>query len=147
MKPGIKSDTAKAGKNLAKQAVKQIAQEPFEILKQAGKQVIGGETLKPPTPQEGPQTQGPRGVSPELREKIKKKDTRLIEALEKEIEDIKVQKKLAEQKRLEAAQPPEAPKPLVEPSTKRSRKLFSFGPKAQAERQKTRVEKPLPPTG
>lgn len=147
MKPGLKSDTAKSTKNLAKQAAKQIAQEPFEILKQAGKQVVGGETLKYPTPQEVPQTQSPGGVTPELREKIKEKDTRLIEALEKEIEDIKVQKKMEEQKGVEKAPPQEAPKPLVEPLTRRSRKLFSFGPKAQAERQKTRVEKPLPPTG
>lgn len=125
-------------KKVAQQVVKQIAQEPFEILKQAGKQVVGGEA---------PQTQSSEPVNPELREKIKEKDTRLIEALEKEIEDIKAQKKLAEQKRLGVVPPPEAPKPLVEPSTKRSRKLFSFGPKAQAERQRTRVEKPLPPTG
>ncbi|KKT67526.1 MAG: hypothetical protein UX25_C0032G0003 [Candidatus Woesebacteria bacterium GW2011_GWC2_45_9] len=133
-------------KKAVKQVAKTIAQEPFEILKQAGKQVVGGETLKNQTPQRLPQSQSP-GVSPELREKIKEKDTRLIEALEKEIEDIKAQKKLEEQKRIEKAPPQEAPEPLVEPSTKRSRKLFSFGAKTQAERQKTRVEKPLPPSG
>ncbi len=138
MKPGIKSDTAKSAKSLAQQAARQIAQEPFEILKQAEKQVVGGEA---------PQTQRSEPVNPELREKIKEKDTRLIEALEKEIEDIKAQKKMEEQKRAEKAPSPEAPEPLVEPSTKRSRKLFSFGPKTQAERQKTRVEKILPPTG
>ncbi len=138
MKPGIKSDTAKSAKSLAQQAARQVAREPFEILKQAGRQVVGGEV---------PQTQSSEPVNPELREKIKEKDTRLIEALEKEIEDIKAQKKLAEQKRVEKAPPQETPKPLVEPSTKRSRRLFSFGPKTQAERQKTRVEKPLPPSG
>lgn len=147
MKPGIKSDTTKSVKGLTKQVARQVAQEPFEILKQAGKQVVGGETLKYQAPQEVPQTQGPGVAIPELKEKIKEKDTRLIEALEKEIEDIKAQKKLEEQKRLEEAQAPEAKKPLVEPSTKRSRKLFSFGAKTQAERQKTRVEKPLPPSG
>jgi len=135
-------------KKVVKQVAKQIVQEPLEILKQAGKQVAEGETLKYPIPQEVPQTQSPGGgVTPELREKIKEKDTRLIEALEKEIEDIKAQKKMEEQKRVEKASPQEAPKALLEPSTKRSRKLFSFGSKAQAERQKTRVEKPLPPTG
>ena len=131
-------------KKTVKQVAKQIAQEPFEILKQAAEQVARGETLKYQKPQEVPQTPGP--VTPELKEKIREKDTRLIEALEKEIEDIKAQKKMEEQKRIEEA-PQEAPKPLVEPSTKRSRKLFSFGAKTQAERQKTRVEKPLPPSG
>ena len=146
MKPGIKSDTAKSAKSLAGQAAKQIAQEPLEILKQAGKQVAAGETLRQPTQPEGLPTQS-LGVSPELKEKIKEKDTRLIEALEKEIEDIKAQKKLEEQKRVEQVPPPEAPKSLVEPLTKRSRKLFSFGAKTQAERQKTRVEKILPTSG
>lgn len=134
-------------KKTVKQVAKQIAREPLEILKQTGEQVAGGETLRYPTPQERPQTQSPGGVTPELKDKIKEKDTRLLQALEKEIEDIRAQKKLEEQKRVEQAPPPEAPKPLLEPSAKRSRKLFSFGPKAQAERQKTRVEKPLPPSG
>ena len=145
MKLGIKSDTGKSARDLAKQAAKQIAREPLEILKQAGRQV-GGEVLPAPTPQEGLQEQGANAVKPELREKIKSQDRRLIQALEKEIEDIKAQKKMAGE--AQESQPQEEPqKPLVEPSTKPSRKLFSFGRKAQAERQKTRVEKPIPTSG
>lgn len=144
MKSGIKSDAGKSARDLAKQAAKQIAREPLEILKQAGRQV-GGEVLRTPTSQERAQTQSTGPANPELREKIKVQDRRLIEALEKEIEDIKVQKKMAEQP--EPQPKMESQKPLVEPSTKPSRKLFSFGPKAQAERQKTRVEKPIPTSG
>lgn len=132
-------------KQVVKQVARQIAREPLEILKQTGKQV-GGEVLRTPMSHEGPQTQSSGPLNPELKEKIKVQDRRLIEALEKEIEDIKAQKKMAQQAG-EAQAKVEPPKPLVEPSTKRSRKLFSFGPKAQAERQKTRVEKPLQPSG
>ena len=144
MKPGIKVGAGKSARDLAKQAAKQIAREPLEILKQAGRQV-GGEALRPQTPQEGPQAQGAEPVKPELKEKIKAQDRRLIQALEKEIEDIKAQKEMAGQQEPQPKAEPQ--KPLVEPSTKPSRKLFSFGPKAQAERQKTRVEKPIPTSG
>ena len=147
MKPGIKSDTAKSAKSLAGQAAKQIAQEPLEILKQAGKQ-LAGEGQKPM--EVAPPTVETRvflGVPPEEKKRIQTRDTRLLQALEEEIKDIRKQKEMEEQKRIEQLAPQVAPKPLVEPSTKRSRKLFSFGPKAQAERQKTRVERPLPPSG
>lgn len=126
---------------------KQVAQEPFEILKQAARQVVGTENLRVQKPQEVAQPQRPEPAYSQPEEKIKEKDTRLIEALEKEIEDIRAQKKMQEQRVKEEPLPRKAPEPLVEPSTKRSRRLFSFGRKTQAERQKTRVEKPLPPSG
>ncbi|MBI4153677.1 hypothetical protein HY503_01645 [Candidatus Woesebacteria bacterium] len=133
-------------KRIVKQVARQIVQEPLEILKQGGKQIARTETLRTQKPQGAP-NQSSEETNKQLEQKIKEKDTRLIAALEKEIEDIRTQKKIEEQKAKEQPQPPEVKKPLVEPSTKRSRRLFSFGPKAQAERQKTRVEKPLPPTG
>lgn len=36
---------------------------------------------------------------------------------------------------------------LIEPTAKKGRRLFSFGQKQAAERQTTRVEKPVPPSG
>lgn len=133
-------------KKVVTQVARQIAQEPIEILKQGGKQIEGAETLRTQAPQEAP-NQSSEQTNKQPEQKIKEKDTRLIEALEKEIEDIRAQKKMQEQKAKGELPPPEAPEPLVEPSTKRSRRLFSFGRKTQAERQKTRVEKPLPPSG
>lgn len=134
-------------KKVAQQVAKQIAREPLEILKQAGKQLAGeGQKpmeVAPPTLE----TQTSPGVPLEEKKRIQTRDTRLLQALEEEIKDIRKQKEMEEQKAKEQPASQEAPKPLVEPSTKRSRKLFSFGPKTQAERQKTRVEKPLPPTG
>lgn len=133
-------------KKVVTQVARQIAQEPIEILKQGGKQIAATETLRTQAPQEAP-NESSEQTNKQPEQKIKEKDTRLIEALEKEIEDIRAQKKMQEQKAKGQLPPPEAPEPLVEPSTKRSRRLFSFGRKTQAERQKTRVEKPLPPSG
>lgn len=146
----IIGDTAKSAKNIAKQVAKQIAQEPLEVLKQVGRQVTSTETGE--LPQTGGQTRPTQEIPAGEVEKIKVQGQRQLAALEQELQDILVQEK---QKKLAKVQEDrrageiskEEEKPLVEPSTKRSRRLFGFGPKAQAERQKTHVEKPLPPSG
>jgi glutathione peroxidase-family protein len=173
---GTINDTKKTTQQIAQQVAKQIAEEPFEILKQAGKQVSGTE------PQEESSTRGPleekKEVTPQLKEKIKVQGERQLQALQKEVEDIKeqkifanLQKRIAEGEEVPLDDYPELSreekevlkaqmlavlarkkkvaeeKPLVEPAVKPSRKLFDFGPKTQAERQKTHVERPLPPSG
>lgn len=46
----ISSDVTKSAKTIAQKAAKQIAQEPFEVLKQARRQVTGEEAERPPQP-------------------------------------------------------------------------------------------------
>lgn len=136
-------------KKAIKQVVRQIAQEPLEILKQAGKQVVA-EVQKPmevaPRTAEAPRVSP--GVPLEEKKRIQTRDARLIQALEEEIKDIRKQKEMEEAKRMqEESQKEEKKKSLPSVPTKPSRRLFAFGAKAQAEKQKTRVEKPLPPSG
>jgi hypothetical protein len=65
----------------------------------------------------------------------------------KEIREKKAQEKIM-QAQAQSQMPPEPQiKPLQEPASKPSRRLFSFGPKTAAERKKTRVERVQPPTG
>lgn len=130
-------------KNIAKQAAKQIVQEPLEILKKAGEQVVGAPSVEN-KPQ---QSQIEKPVTPQEVQKKHAKARSLYTALENELKEIRARE--AQKKQLEQQPQPAKPqeKPLVEPPTKRSRRLFGFGQKAQAEKQKTRVEKPLPPSG
>jgi hypothetical protein len=134
---------------LAKRVVRQIVAEPFEVLKKAPEQIAGMEKA----PQEiltAPEKQAT--ITPEEKAKIEAQGNRQLKALEAEIKDIQ---KLQKQKEAARAQEGQSPEPqelaqkrmLKEPPTKRSRRLFHFGKKAQAEKQKTRIEKPLPPSG
>lgn len=159
----------------AQNIAKQIAAEPWEILKTARQQI--GE--KPQAPIQPDKESRPAAEVENLGQKDKQLSARQMEALNRELADIardklikKLQEKIAageevylgeypqlsaEQKQvlqaqIEAvkarqAQQIASEKPLVEPSVKRSRRLFDFGRKTQAERQKTRVERPLPPSG
>lgn len=159
--------------------VKQVLAEPWEVLKEAGKQVTGMET-----PADRPQENKTQPVVDETSKRLeedKQLSLRRIEALNRELADIvrdklwrELQEKIAageevyleeypqlslEQKqvlqaqieaiKVRQAQQALSQKPLTEPAPKRSRRLFGFGfgQKSQAERQKTRVERPLPPSG
>ena len=170
----------KQAQDLSRKIARQVAQEPLEILRSAKKQV-SGESLtnreqsthaQPPETPEKNETQ-------ELKNKDSLRSSRTLEALDRELEDIRLdklikelQRKIAEgeevylgnypelsleQKQVLNAQV-EAVKrqkalslqeatPLVEPKTKTPRGSWLFGGKSQAEKQKTRVEKPLPPSG
>lgn len=150
-KPGVISDTTKTAKNLAKQAARQIAREPFEIAKTAREQVVGAPELgrKPLEEPQKPRVEEPQVLQGE-KEKIKEKDLRRIQALEQEMKDIRTQKKTAEEKKREeeeaqkaAGQEEGIPTPQV--SSKRSRKLFGWGKKVKEEQR--RVEIPKPPSG
>ncbi len=124
-------------KNIAKQAAKQIAQEPLEILKQAGEQVAGAPSVEA-KPQQ-PQAEKP--VTTQEVQQKKAKARSLYTALENELREIQV-KQAQEQQVGEEVQPQIQEKPLVEPATKPSRRFLGFGPKAHVERQKTHVERP-----
>jgi hypothetical protein len=150
----IKQDTTKTTKILAQQVAKKMAQEPLEILKQAGRQVGG--TEKPEHPQVASETPSPgvREIPEEQKARIEMQSRRQLQALENELKDIQEQKRQQkllkaekEAQELEAQKVKEEQKPLPKIATKPSRRLFGFGPKAQVEKQKTRVEKPLPPSG
>ena len=147
---GVVSDSAKSAKNLAKQVARQMAREPLEVLRAAGTQVGGGERM-PPTPT-APGVSSPKEPSPLDKAKIEAQGQRQLAALEAEIKDIQkrreqevIVKSQQEQQALAQAQGQEKEPPKV--PSKPSRRLFGIGQKAQAEKQKTRVEKPLPPSG
>lgn len=161
-----KSNSAKQSKNLAYQIAKQIAQEPIEIAKTALGQVSGLE--KDQKDQNNSKGQNKENdletVQNEklLEQKNKAQGQRQIQALENELKDIVERKKLKKQKeevfeqeQKLAEDEKQQASPLIEPSVKKSRNFFTaFGrkPKAaqgslQAERQKTRVERVIPPTG
>ena len=156
MSTGIKSQVAKQTKTLAQQIAKQVAQEPLEVLKAGTPQVAGMEKGAAQPPRQGQVAQAQPATAPVDIEALKQQDQarsrQLHENLEREIKEIREKE---QQKRILQAQvqaqaevsPEEKIKPLAQPGSRPSRKLFSFGPKADAERKKTRVERPLPPTG
>ena len=146
---GVISDSAKSAKNLAKQVARQMAREPLEVLRAAGQQV-GGFEREAPTQRAG--AAFPKEPTPQEKAKIELQGQRQLVALEQEIAEIqKNQQNQAaakvQQEQAVAIQVQQAKKELPKVPSKRSRKLFGFGQKAQAEKQKTRVEKPLPPSG
>ena len=146
---GVVSDSAKSAKNLAKQVARQIAREPLEVLKTAGQQVSGTERVAPPQSAGIP---SPKEFSPQEKAKIEVQGQRQLAALEQEIRDIQKRKQQevafkVQQEQAIAIQAQAEKKELPKVPSKPSRRLFGFGQKAQAEKQKTRVEKPLPPSG
>jgi len=143
-------DSAKNAKMLAKQIAKQMAREPMEVLKTAGSQVGGAERVPPP--QAAPAIPSSKEPTPQDKARIEAQGQRQLAALESEIRDIqnKQQQEAAvkiQQEQAIAAQAQEEKKELPNIPSKPSRRLFGIGQKAQAEKQKTRVEKPLPPSG
>jgi hypothetical protein len=151
---GFKSGVSGSTKKIAKQAVKQVAREPFEILRTAGKQVSGAESVSRPTHealQEKVESKGEKSFLDE--EKIKIKSKRLLEALEKEIEDIRKQKEQEEEKKLKEEEieekileEKEKKKALPEVSTKRARGVIK-GMKGKLKKLKAKAEIRMPPSG
>lgn len=132
--------------NTAKTVAKQIAQnEPWEILKEAGRQVTGVEPKQEP---EIPQEQ----IASTDIERDKIRSQRLMQAFQAELDDIKkkIQQekavKLQQEQMVQEQQKNVAP-PLIEPAAKKGRRLFNFGKKTQMQRQQTQTERPLPPSG
>ena len=176
MKGGILSDTGKSAKQIARDAVRKMAGEPFEILKKAT-----GEMISPPvavsTQQPNPETRPP--VSGKNEDEVKKKDLRTVEALNQEIKDIQRNKLIAEiQKRIDLGKTvsfekyTELPQSQIEILKKQQEQVaerkkyedqmnkkvlseavpkkgrrFSIGRKKAAERESVKTESPLPPSG
>jgi len=147
---GIVADSAKSAKNLAKQVALQMAREPLEVLKEAGKQVAGGENVQESG--EIPVSKAV-GIPPEEKARIESQGARALQALEQELKDIRIEKgrkeliQKEEERVQKVAETNKQNEPLSAVPSKPSRRLFGFGQKAQAEKQKTRIEKPLPPSG
>lgn len=92
MNTGIASNTANSAKTLAQQIAKQMAQEPLEVLKDAREQTTGetigqsdGQSARPPEDQQ-------KLVQNQQELQDKMKSGRLIEALNRELDDIHKQK-------------------------------------------------------
>lgn len=124
-------------KKIVQQAAKQIAQEPLEVLKKAGEQVVG--TIPVETKPQGQSME--KSISPQEVQAKRAKARSLYTALKNELQEIEAKK--IRQQTQEVPTSPKETKPLVEPPTKRSRRLFNFGQKGVAERQKTHVERPV----
>lgn len=170
----------KQAQDLSKKIARQIAQEPLEVLKSARGQLSGEqinyyqERIAKETEEKKENTN--KG---DLANKDKNQSSRTLQALEREIEDIRkdrlfkeLQRKIAEGEEVYLEDIPELTleqkqvlmaqkeavkvqrqqmanqnKSLAEPKTKTKRGSWMFGGKAQAQKQQTRVEKPIPPSG
>lgn len=173
-------NTAQPAKNLTQTIARQVTQEPWEILKEAGNQVFPQEAQG----QAGPnQNSNPEQAAIEnnklLAERDKVRSQRLIEALTAELRDktkgdliknlqekiargedvyldnypsLTIEEKESLKKQLEAVRIQKArtaaqTSSLIEPASKKGRRLFNFGKKTQMQRQQTQTERPLPPSG
>ncbi|HJX59479.1 hypothetical protein A2V61_02920 [Candidatus Woesebacteria bacterium RBG_19FT_COMBO_47_8] len=146
---GIVADSAKSAKSLAQQVARQMAREPLEVLKEAGQQVAGTEERP------SQETAAPKeaGFLPEEKARIESQGARALAALEEELKDIRIEKgrkeliQKEEERAQVVAQENQKNEALPGIPAKPSRRFPGFGQKAQAEKQKTRIEKPLPPSG
>ena len=150
----IAKQVAKGAQQIAQQATKQVGEEPFEMLKAAGKQVTGVENAPPPK-EPAPSVPGSSQVSEaeikNLQEKDKAQSKAMYETLQKQIQAIsaeKSQSQIQAKSSMEAQTTANAPvsKPLVEPSTRRSRNPIKGMAKKLADLGK-RAEIRMPPSG
>lgn len=180
MKTGLAQDTTKSAKSLAQQIAKQMAREPLEILKDAGDQISDRQEVRPLDGIGNNSEDQQRQIEHQNDLQDKMKSTRRMEALDRELEDIRkqdlfkdLQAKIAqgievpledyseltmEQKQVLKAQMEavkfqkdqaeynESQKGFQLPASKKGRKMGG-GQKGQAEKEQTRVEKPVPPSG
>lgn len=170
----------KQAQDLSKKIARQMAQEPLEVLKSVKGQ-LSGEQINYYEEKFKKESLSQTQNNPQenLAKKEKTQSSRTLQALERELEDIRIdklfkelQQKIAEgeevyledipdltpeQKQVLKAQM-EAVKiqkqqmasqgsSLSEPKTKTKRGSWLFGGKAQAQKQQTHIEKPLPPSG
>ncbi|PIZ46219.1 hypothetical protein COY30_00535 [Candidatus Woesebacteria bacterium CG_4_10_14_0_2_um_filter_44_9] len=136
-------DAAQSTKNLAQTFAKQIASEPWEILKQAEGQVFPGEETpaEPEKPAESIENKKLLAARDSTRSR------RLLQALETELKEIA---RIRKEKEVKEVPDAKAPKPLPEIVSKPGReflRIFGGGKKAQMRRQQTQTERPLPPSG
>lgn len=149
----IKKSVGKSVKDVTKQAARQIAAEPLEVLKTAKRQVVETERVSGKRQETRSEEQAllPDLAEAPSEEVIKVKTERLLRALEAEIEDIKRQREQREAERAkeehqQLTEKEGEKKPLVEPSAKPSRKMLG-GIKGRIENLKRRMEIRKPPSG
>lgn len=129
----IKKAVTKTTKQLAQSVARQLAQEPLEIMKTARSQVSGQEKnqTEKVKPESGSKSSSENfSKEEERKQKLETQGVRQIEALQKEIEDIravKAQREMqSEQQELAKGQEQktlEAEKPLPQVTSKRGRRL------------------------
>ncbi len=175
------SSAKKQAQDLSKKIARQMAQEPLEILKSAKGQLSGEqmdyyqERIRKDAV-EGKKETPTGGIA----QKEKAQSSRTLQALERELQDIsldrlfkELQRKISvgeevylddipelrpEQKQVLRAQQQAVRvqmqqqaaaqnQGVVEPKSKRAPGSWMQGGKQQAEKQQTRVEKPVPPSG
>ena len=156
MASNIKSSTTKTTKQLAQQAAKQIADESIEGLKEGRKQLTGVELnvqQNQPVSKNGVAEKTSQEVTPQKEAKIKAQSKRQMQALEKEIEDIrreKEEKKIQEvkaqeeQKRMEEEQAQQ--EGVIEPTSKRKSNILK-GMKGKVAKLQIKSETRMPPSG
>ena len=165
--------------NLAQKITKQIVREPLEILRDVKEQTVG-ETLNPSVPPPENQNEDQKKLVDDQKELgDKMKSGRRMEALQREIEDIRkqdifkdLQRRISEGEEVYLEEYPELSMEqkqvlmaqmeavknqkaavnknvLTEVPTIHSKpsRRFGAGQKQQAEKEQTRVEKPVPPSG
>ena len=137
------SDATKTLKKTASDAGRKILwDEPLEMAKDISSQVTGSERQVPSAEALAQGGQGALGVSPQEAARMEERRQSSLKALEFELQEIRQNRKKREQEE-QAPQPQEPEKPFVEPSPKRSRKLFRFGQKEKAQSLQTQTEKPI----
>lgn len=183
MKSTLAQDATKSAKSLAQMVAKQMAKEPFEVLKRVPAHVVGAPEATQ-SQENGSNNQAPTDFKTQkevLESNDKIKSGRRIEALDRELKDIRrerlfkeIQRKIAEgiqvyleeypelsleQKQVLNAQieavkaqmiqkqNAEQNQGLMEPTSKKGRRLFGFGQKSQVKKQQTKIEKPMSPSG
>ena len=170
-------NTAAQVKQAFKKSAKTFTDEPLEILKSARKQVTGEEMPPDNYPDQETSDPQKIADEQDYKEQKFKQEGRHLEALESELKDIRRQKVFNdlmqriqsgedvpveefgelnyEQKDVLKAQieavkqrkinNENASSELIEPTAKKGRQLM--GQKQSAQKQTTRVEKPVPPSG
>jgi hypothetical protein len=176
--PNLAQNTTNSARDLAQKIARQVAQEPVEILKDVKEQTVESSSYSE-QPSENKNSDQEKIIAQQKNLNDQAKSTRRMEALEREIEDIRkqglfkeLQAKISagenvpleeytelsiEQKQVLKAQM-EAVKnqivasnqnALTEVPTVNSKpsRRFGAGQKQQAEKEQTRTEKPVPPSG
>jgi hypothetical protein len=163
----------------AQKTVKQIVREPLEILKDVKEQTLGETLNSSPPPPEKKNSDQEKIIEQQGKINDQMKSGRRMEALQKEIDDIRkqdvfkdLQRRISEGEEISLEEYPELSvdqkqvlnaqmeavrnqkaaannnvlKEVPTIHSKPSRR-FGAGQKSQAEKEQTRVEKPIPPSG
>ena len=91
MDPNLKIAVAKQSKKLAVTTAKQMAHEPLEVAKSAGRQITGLETSGQPFQRPSSEQPSSPSLNQPDEQKIKEKGERVLQALESELKDIRIQ--------------------------------------------------------